>query len=57
MKKVKNDKFNKCREFGGQGCPPYDIMNFLLNQKCMRYIITALCRNKGSFYEFYWKIF
>jgi len=53
MRKVKNDKFNKCREFGGQGCPPYDIMNFLLNQKCMRYIITALFRNKGSFYEFY----
>ena len=24
MRKVKNDKFNKCREFGGQGCPPYD---------------------------------
>ena len=28
MRKVKDDKFNKRREFGGQGCPPYDTDKF-----------------------------
>lgn len=31
---IKNDKFNKCKKFGGQGYPPYGAV-FLENEKDM----------------------